>query len=176
MKFSVLLDEAGISPTDVTFLLHNATEEPFRSKLGWIAANRPDLFSAYQALHGSQAAATIQNRPLVASFVPLGKGFYLFAGMFRVAGIVDTPRSTIYADPRYAELEKDFGVMTTGPTINIDILGTQPVFDLQPDERLADYIGRVEVFTEPRRAYARVASNTDLEIVALYRGDNSGRS
>lgn len=168
MRFSMLLNEAGIAAQDVTLVLHNTTLEPLRAQLPWMARHRPELFAAYQAVHNDQASATLAKRPLVASFAPSSGGQRLFLGLFSVAACDLHPRAEIYADPRYRELEQDFGATDTAPDRNIAKEGEQRLFDLQPDHRLSDYAGRIEVATPEGRTYARHADTTDLEITALH--------
>lgn len=167
MRLSAFLDEAGVARADVTLLMHNTPREPLRSQMPWLAAHRPDLFAAYQAVHNDKVSATIAARPLLASFAATAAGRQLFLGLFRILSAELRPRAEIYADPRFAELARDFGGRDVGPQRAAED-GSQRFFILDADERMAPLAGRLEVATPAGRAYARRGDTTDPEVTALY--------
>lgn len=173
MWLSAFLDEVGVARAEVTLLLHNTTLEPLRSQLAWIAAHRPNLFAAYQSVHNDNVSATLRNRPLVASFVPRRLGRHLFVGLFRIERAEPESRATIYADPVFRELERDFGATDVGPGHARDG-GEQRRFYFAKDERMFALEGRIEVQTpldkngRPLRSYALRCDRNDPEIIALY--------
>lgn len=167
MQLSAFWNEAGVARDDVTLLFHNTTLEPLRSQMAWMAAHRPDLFAAYQSVHNDNVSATLRNRQLVGSFVPTAPQRHLFVGLFRIERAESEPRATIYADPVFAELERDFGATDVGPGC-ADLGGEQFRFHLAKDARLSEYDGRIEVATPKGRGYRRLGDTTDPEVTALY--------
>lgn len=167
MRFNLLLADAGLSPEDVTIILHSTGLQPLRSLLASMVAERPELFDAYQSVHSPAAEATLRNRPLMGSFVPLPDRRMVFAGLWRIAETVELPTAEIYADPRYTELERSYGAVDTAPAANIARAQTQARFRLEPMEELDGYRGRIVIAPPTGRTYARIASNLRLRILAL---------
>jgi len=48
MEFNDLLIKEGINPKGVLVLRHRPSEPKFRKVFPWLAAERPDLYNAYQ--------------------------------------------------------------------------------------------------------------------------------
>jgi hypothetical protein len=167
MKFNSALREAGIDPTSVSIILHLTKLEPLRSLLPVIADQQPELFDAYQSVHSVNAAATLSNRPFAASFVPIGSGQMVFAGLFEITDKRDRPVEEIYADPRFSRLEQDFGATDTSPARNIARGGIQRQFTLTPRAELAAEIGRLRISAPGTRAYVQIAANLDPDVIAL---------
>lgn len=165
--FSALLDHADLRAADVTYLFHTTTLPVLRRMLPWLAAERHDLFEAYQSVHSVTAERTLANRPFVASFVPIGQDDMAFVALYRISRMEERPTATIYADPRFTELERDYGASDTAPTQNIARLASQIVFDMDMMEALSDLRGRVVVGRPPGRSYARLAEKLDPPILRI---------
>ncbi|MEI6097987.1 MAG: hypothetical protein WCS20_06755 [Alphaproteobacteria bacterium] len=165
MKFNEKLREAGLDPSEVSAILHLTALEPLRSKLPLMVDQYPDLFDAYQSVHSRQAAATLSNRRFAASFVPYAPRVMIFAGLFEITGKQDLPVTEIYADPRFARLERDFGATDTAPTRNLARGGTQRKFTLFLRGELRTEIGRFMIPRPGTRAYVRIAANFDTDIM-----------
>ena len=48
MEFNDLLGKEGIDPKTVLVLRHRPKQREFRKVLPWLAAERPDIYNAYQ--------------------------------------------------------------------------------------------------------------------------------
>jgi len=167
LRFNLLLEAEGLDPANVSVILHTTNQQPLRRMLPWIAAERPDLFDAYQSVHSRQAEATLGKRPYTASFVPLREGKLVFVGLYLIAGIEDLPTVELYGDPRFGELETKFGAADTAPARNIARAKRQNRFDLELSALFGDLRGRLQIESPPGRAYVRIAANLGAEIVAL---------
>lgn len=167
LTFNDLLGLNGVAAEDVTLILHVTTQQPLRDMLPHLAANRRDLFDAYQAVHSDMATATLRNRPLMASFVPLASDRLLFEGLYRIGAAEVLPTQLIYADPAYAELESVWGAIDTASGQNIAARSEQVRFALVPDDRLEALRGRIVIARPAGRAYARVADRTRVDVRAV---------
>ncbi len=166
MKFNALLRDAGIDPAHVSIILHLTRLEPLRSLLPVLVDQHPDLFDAYQSLHSEPSARTLSNRPFAASFVPIGPGCMVFAGLFEITDFHDRPIADIYADPRLMRLMKDFGAIDIDPARHHPNGGTQRQFTLTPRPELQTEIGRLQITRPGTRAMIRIAANMDPEVLS----------
>jgi hypothetical protein len=167
LTFNDLLSLNGVSPADVTLILHMTTQQPLRDMLPHLAANRRDLFDAYQAVHSDLATGTLRNRPLMASFLPMEGSRLLFEGLYLIAKADLLPTAEIYINAAYTELEAVWGAMDTAPARNTKARYEQVRFSFLPDDRLAKLRGRVVIARPAGRAYARVAAQTEVEVRAV---------
>jgi hypothetical protein len=63
MNFNDLLTGKDINPLDVIVMRHRPSEPELRKVLPWLAAERPDLFNAYQQ---TQRSETVEKAVLTA--------------------------------------------------------------------------------------------------------------
>lgn len=54
MNFAALLTENNIDPRDVLVLRHRPFEPELRKVLPWLAAEKPDVYNAYQQTQGEK--------------------------------------------------------------------------------------------------------------------------
>lgn len=165
-RFNAVLEAEGISPKDVSMILHTTSLQKLRRMLPYLAGERPDLFEAYNSVHSPQATATLINRPLAATFVHTGDRKLLFVGLGEVNS-EECSVEEIYADPRFDELEYAFGATDTSPRRHIPTGGSQIKFTMAPIDALQDLCGRIQIAVPAGRAYVRIADNMDAEVVAL---------
>ncbi|EEW24449.1 GIY-YIG nuclease family protein [Rhodobacter ferrooxidans] len=167
MKFNLLLRDGGFDPAQVSVILHTTNLHPFRALLPVVVADHPDLFDAYQSVHSRSATAILLARPFAASFVPLTGRRMVFAGLFAVRPEGEFPVEDIYADPRFARLEKEFGATDTGPAANLARGGRQVRFAMSRLEALSDLVGRLTIAAPGGRTYVRIAANLGADIAAI---------
>jgi hypothetical protein len=168
MRFNLALIDVGIRPEEVAIVLHTTNLPVFRKVLPWLVENRPDLFDAYQSVHSDTATATLRKRHYAASFVPGEKRDMIFAGLFRVAEVRDLPTAEIYADPRIAELARDFGAVDMSPDQNVLWRSHQACFTLELSPLLRELRGRLAISSPPGRTYTRLAEKLDPIVTAIY--------
>jgi len=162
-----ILTLTGRDPRDISVILHRATQPRLREMLPWMVANRPDLFDAYQSVHSDRASATLTSRRFAASFVPLGDDQLVFAGMYEITAHSVMPTPEIYADPRFHELEVDFGATDTGPAQNIAARDTQIRFEMTALDDLNDLVGRLCITAPTGRTYVRLAENLQAPVARI---------
>ncbi len=167
MKFNLLLAESDLDPAQVSVILHTTNLQPFRGLLPLLVAEHPDLFDAYQSVHSPQATRILSARPFAASFVPLAGRRMVFAGLFLVESTGAHPVEDIYADQRYARLEKDFGATDTGPAANLARGGAQERFAFTALDALSDMVGRLTIASPGGRTYVRIATNLDADVAGI---------
>lgn len=62
MNFNDLLKNKGIDPEKVLAFRHRPTEATLNKVLPWIAAEKPDLFNAYQQTQGEKLLEKVMER------------------------------------------------------------------------------------------------------------------
>ena len=157
---NTLLRAEGIDPEDCSVILHVTNLEPLRRMLPWIVGERPELFDAYQSVHNRQAAATLRARSYALSFVPVSRRTMTLAGLYRIERVEDLPAATVYSDPRFAELESEYGASDISPGHHIERGEIQARFTLVPIDALADLAGRLNIAVPSGRAYVRIADQS----------------
>ena len=167
MLFNSALSEAGVAPETVAIILHKTNLPRFRQVLPWLVENRPDLFDAYQSVHSDSATSTLRRRDHAASFVPNGSGTLVFAGLYCKIAAELVPTAELYSDPRFVELERDYGAVDTAPTRHIAERQEQYRFGFRLCPELSDLRGRLVIKSPPGRTYTRLAERLDAEIFAL---------
>ena len=80
MDFNDLLRLKGFDPATVIVLRHRPKEEQLNRVLRWLAAERHDLFNAYQQCQGPKLEASMQKASHLASFIGHAPGKALFVG------------------------------------------------------------------------------------------------
>lgn len=84
MEFNDLLAREGIRSEDVLVLRHRPSEPRLAKVLPWLAAERPDLFNAYQQTQRERAEVAFTRSKLVASFIGTAPGRALFVGLYEI--------------------------------------------------------------------------------------------
>lgn len=83
MDFADLLKQQGIDPKAVLVMRHRPFETELRKVLPWLAAERPELFNAYQQGQNPRAEKAMQRADYVASFIGHQPAKGLFVGLYR---------------------------------------------------------------------------------------------
>ena len=69
MTLNDLLRAKGIDPTTVLVMRHRPFEPELNKVLPWLAAERPDVFNAYQQTQSEKVERAMRNAKYVASFI-----------------------------------------------------------------------------------------------------------
>jgi hypothetical protein len=64
MKFGDLLTTGGIDPQQVIVMRHRPSEPELNKILPWLAADRPDVFNAYQQTQGEKVEKAMLGAPI----------------------------------------------------------------------------------------------------------------
>jgi len=147
--FNSLLAQFGLVPATVILLRHqDKRAAPGRTPYELWRDDRP-AFEVYQSYQTFENRSKFSRASHWASFVATPDGATMFAGL--------------YAAKYKGVLEKD----TPQPhRDDIDLAGSRDVYDLQPDERLADLGGRVFIdWGDGTRAWVQRADNQNKPII-----------
>ena len=109
MNLNDLLLGKGIDPQHVLVLRHRPWEPQLNKVLPWLAAERPDVFNAYQQTQGERVERAMTRAGYVAAFIGLEPGKALFVGLYSVKGSKPITRKQFWQIPANVEL-KTFGM------------------------------------------------------------------
>ncbi len=85
MTLNDLLVKHEIDPRTVLVLRHRPREKELRKVLPWLAADRPDLFNAYQQTQGAKVEGAMKKAKYVASFIGHAPKLSLYIGLYKVS-------------------------------------------------------------------------------------------
>jgi hypothetical protein len=105
MYLNDLLKSKDIDPKRVLVLRHRPWESQFNKVLPWLAAEKPDLFNAYQQTQQERVEGAMQRASHVAAFIARGPGKALFVGLYSVEGSKPISRKEFSAIPANVELK-----------------------------------------------------------------------
>src|SRR5271166_1109183 len=108
MDFKDLLVKHGIELDKVMVMRHRPTEPALRKVLPWLAAEKPDVFNAYQQAQHPDAEKALLKADLVASFIAQEGDKALFVGLYRRGASRRISNRQFWAKPEIAEM-KPFG-------------------------------------------------------------------
>jgi hypothetical protein len=106
MELNELLLGKAIDPRAVIVFRHRPNEPELNKVFPLIAADRPDLFNAYQQTHGEKVEKAMMSARHVASFIRHGSGKALFIGLYEIGKSRSLTRTQYWRVPAYAELKK----------------------------------------------------------------------
>lgn len=110
MELNDLLRKHGISPADVLVLRHRPQEEKLRRVFPWLAAEKPDLFNAYQQAQFEKVEKAFTRAKYIASFIGVDAGMALFVGLYSVKDWHPITLEEYWAIKANRELHDSFGM------------------------------------------------------------------
>ena len=113
MYFNDLLDRHQIDNEKVIVFRHRPIEPELRKVFPWLAAEKPDLFNAYQRTHGfrvEKALEKLVGDGYVASFIGIDPGRAEFVGLYSIDGVKTLTYRTYWNNPYYKEL-RSYGML-----------------------------------------------------------------
>ncbi|WIJ25780.1 GIY-YIG nuclease family protein [Devosia sp. RR2S18] len=165
MDFNDLLGAASINPAGVIVFRHRPPEPKLNSVMPWLAAERPDLFNAYQQTHGHRVEAALLGAEYVASFLGHEPSSALFVGLYRVGQTRRLTHKEYWEVPAYAEM-KQWGM--TGFSEESGRSHTL-WFDLQLTDFYSAWSGKLVVgWPPPERSWWRRAHKNKLPVQAIH--------
>jgi hypothetical protein len=125
--------------------------------LPWLAAERPQVFNAYQREQNPDAEKALMKAEIAASFIAQDDERALFVGVYRRKGWHPITNEQYWAIPENAEM-KPFGLG------GIKDRETALWFDLEPMDTYKEWKGRLVVKWPPGRlwCFIRAGSLCDL--------------
>jgi hypothetical protein len=103
----------GIDPRQVLVLRHRPHEPELNKVLPWLAAEKPDVFNAYQQTQGEKLQKVMNamtGAGYVASFIGQEPGKALFIGLYSIGASKPLTREKYWKVPAHIEM-KTFGMM-----------------------------------------------------------------
>jgi len=166
MNLNDLLVGKGIDPQHVLVLRHRPWEPQLNKVLPWLAAERPDLFNAYQQTQGEKLERVMQamaGAGYIASFIGREASKALFVGLYSIAGSKPLTYDGYWNVPAHIDL-KAFGMKGLGGEKRSSILW----FDLAPTDFYASWKGKLIVgWPPPERTWWRRAHRNVMPILAV---------
>ena len=108
MNLKDLLLGKNIDPQHVLVLRHRPLEPELNKVLPWLAAERPDVFNAYQQTQTKQVEGEMTHAAYVAAFIGHEPGKALFVGLYSVEGWKPITPKEYWQIPANVEL-RSFG-------------------------------------------------------------------
>lgn len=165
MQLNDLLVRQGIDPSKVLVFRHRPKESDLNRVLPWLAADRPDVFNAYQQTQGERVERVMQamiGSGHVASFIRREAGTALFVGLYSIVGSHPLNRKAFDQIPAHKALAK-FGV----PGWNA-ARSSVAWFDLAPIDFYTDWKGKLVVdWPPPERSWWRRAHRNAMTVRAV---------
>jgi hypothetical protein len=160
MTLNDLLQSKGIDPETVLVMRHRPPEPELNKVLPWLAADRPEVFNAYQQSHGEKVEKAVTTAKFIASFIGHEAGKALFVGLFTVNGWKPLSRDEFWRNPQNAELRK-FGMQERGRESLL-------WFDLSITDFYAEWKGKLIVsWPPPERSWWRRAERNVIPVAAI---------
>jgi hypothetical protein len=160
LDFSALLKDLGLDPLEVLLIRHTPKETKLRRIFPWIAAERPDLFLAWQQVQWPTCEKAMLRARYVAAFVGDAPGLATFAGLSAIAGHRPIDQVGYDTLPGNAEL------IARGMTPWTAKEGEERVaFELEPVSTDSDWFGRLVInWPPPNQNWFRWAGRNAFRI------------
>lgn len=168
MNLNDLLKGKGIEPKRVLVLRHRPQESALRKVLPWLAAERHDLFNAYQQTQREKRERMLHalvGNGYVASFIGREPGRALFVGLYSIAGAKPLTYEMFWRVPAYVEM-KAFGLKGwTHQQKRKSVLW----FDLVLNDFYDIWKGKLVIgWPPPERVWCRRAHRNEFPILAVH--------
>jgi hypothetical protein len=167
MILNDLLEIKGIDPKTVIVLRHRPQEPRLKKVLPWLAAERPELFNAYQQTQTERlekAMERLSGNGYVASFIGHEPGKALFVGLYSI-GEARPLSKTEYWEIQACKELKDFGMRGFSQE---DKRETVLWFDLTLTEFYLSWKGKLIVaWPPPELSWWRRAHRGEMAVIAI---------
>ena len=165
MNLNDLIRNKGISPEQVIVLRHRPYEPRLNKVLPWLAAEKPDVFNAYQQTQGEKLEKVMVNlvgSGYIASFIGHEPGKALFVGVYSIGKTKPLTHKQYWQVPAYNEM-KAFGMEGfTGERKTI------LWFDLKLTELFTSWKGKLIVgWPPPERSWWRRAHKNIVPVLSI---------
>lgn len=162
-----LLLQKGVDPKHVVVLRHRPHEPQLNKVLPWLAAEKPDLFNAFQQTQSKNlesAMQTLIGKGYVASFIRHKSGRALFVGLYAITASDPLNYEEFWQVPEHIELKK-FGMKGFTEEAKREIVLR---FDLVQTDFYVDWKGKLIVnWPPPERSWWRRAHRNEMPITAI---------
>jgi hypothetical protein len=163
MNLNDLLIGKGIEPPQVLVFRHRPSEPDLKKVLPLLAADKPDLFNAYQQTHSEKVEKAMKGAGYIASFIGHEPGKALFVGLYKIGKTRPLTIEQYWRVPAYIELKK-FGMRGLFGKPQSSCLW----FDLALTDFYSAWKGKLIVdWLPPERSWWRRAHRNDITIHAI---------
>lgn len=167
MTFNDLLKKEHVDPRRVVVLRHRPNEPGIRRVLPWLAAERPEMFNAYQQTQGPRLESAMQRMVgsgFVASFIGDAPGRAVFVGLYSIVASKRLTFRQYWNIPAYVAM-KEFGLR--GWT-NADARKFELWFDLVKTGFYQHWQGKLILkWPPPERSWWRRAHRNEIQVGAV---------
>lgn len=167
MNLNDLLLHENINPQDVLVLRHRPHEPEFNKVLPWLAAEKWDLFNAYQQTQGTKLESAMRKligTGYVASFIGHEPGKALFVGLCSITASKPLTYEEFWQVPAHIELKKYGMKGFTEESDRSSVLW----FDLMQTDFYATWKGKLIVsWPPPELSWWRRAHRNEIPIIAI---------
>jgi hypothetical protein len=164
IELNDLLTSRGIDPKKVLVMRHRPTEPELRKVLPWLAAEKADVFNAYQQSQGEKVEKAMLSAVYLASFIGHEPGKALFIGLYSIGRAKPLTVEEFWKVPANSKL-REFGM--NGFTGD-DGRSTSLWFDLSVTEHLASWKGKLIVeWPGLERSWWRWADRNTIAVRAI---------
>ena len=165
MNLNDLLLAKGIDPQKVLVLRHRPSEPGLNKVLPWLAAEKPDVFNAYQQTQTEKLEKAMLGAGYIASFIGREAGKALFVGLYSIGRSKPLTFEEFWQIPAYIEM-RAFGMKGFNPETD----GRSSIlwFDLVPAPFYPEWKGKLIVgWPPPERSWWRRAHRNDMPVLAI---------
>lgn len=168
MNLNDLFISKGIDPQQVIVLRHRPHESALRKVLPWLAAEKPDVFNAYQQTQTEKLEKVMEGMSgagYVASFIGHEPGKALFIGLYSIKNSKPLTLDEYWQVPAYAEM-KAFGMRGfTKEDSRKSILW----FDLTHADFYDNWKGKLVVgWPPPERSWWRRSHRNEMPVLSIF--------
>lgn len=164
MNLNDLLQGKNIDPQQVLVMRHRPSEPDFNKALPWLAAERPELFNAYQQNQNEKVERALQGVKYVASFIGREPGKALFVGLYSMDGSKAMAYNACAQLPLIRELTALRMTGFSGKYVRPTVLW----FDLNLTDFYSQWKGKLIVgWPLPERSWWRRAHKNEMPVLAV---------
>lgn len=164
MNLDDLFKKEGIDPQQVLVLRHRPSEPEFNKVLPWLAAEKPEMYNAYQQTQGEKLEKALQSAAYVASFIGHQAGKALFVGLYSIGKTKPLTYEKFWQVPAYIEMKKLGMKGFTKESGRASCLW----FDLALKEFYPAWKGKLVVgWPPPERSWWRRAHKNDFPVLTI---------
>ncbi len=160
MELNDLLLGKNIDPRGAIVFRHRPSEPELNNVLPLLAADRPDLYNAYQQSHGEIVERALQKSQHVVSFIRHGSSKALFVGAYVVGKWRHLSQEQFWRVPAHAEL-RTLGMSGSARPKRL-------VFGLEPIDFYPKWKGKLIIdWPPPERSWWRRAHRNSMSVRAI---------
>ena len=164
MELNDLLSLHDIAPKDIVVMRHRPYELKLRKVLPWYAAEKPEIYNAYQSIHGPRVESSLQHAKFIASFMGHQAGQALFVGLYKINGYKPITYKEYWNIPANKEMKKH-GMVGWTKEENKE---TALWFSLERTDFYKEWKGKLIVkWPPPERSWWRRAERNNIPIYAI---------